>query len=154
MRPCSCRPGIIRCAECGGVVRAAKKPKRLHRPVAPGRSKRERNANRKARMAEIRRVVVERQHYRCAVKGCGNPAVELHHLLSGPLRRQNESVDTCVALCRGHHDDAHRGVVSVLQDLMTYCDDCGMLAARAALAHRLMKIYEAQRAQRKEASNG
>lgn len=45
------------------------------------------------------------------------PPTELHHVLSGPERRANESIDTCAAICWRCHRAVHRNDLGTLSNL-------------------------------------
>jgi 5-methylcytosine-specific restriction endonuclease McrA len=114
----------------------------------PGKSKRSAQAERRERMATIRATVMERAGGLCEL--CGAKASEAHHLLSGPLRRVRESVDTVIALCVDCHRAIHRGDLDALYHAQSYCVSSGMHEAGAALARRIDKIEEARASLGKE----
>lgn len=109
-----------------------------------GEAKRTKRKERANRMAEIRAKVIRRAQGHCEVCATGR-AEEAHHLISGPLRRVRESVDTVLAVCGDCHHDMHSGELDTLQSAQIYAESCGMHEAAAALARRIDKIHEARR---------
>jgi 5-methylcytosine-specific restriction endonuclease McrA len=114
----------------------------------PGKTKSVERAGRRERMAKIRATVMERAGGLCEL--CGAPASEAHHLLSGPLRRARESVDTVIALCMSCHRQIHGNDLAALYHAQSYCVSSGMHEAGAALARRIDKLEEARASLGKE----
>lgn len=118
---------MLTCPRCGFGVPTCKAEKA------------EATGKRRDRMARIREQVMERAQGHCEVCATGR-ATECHHVLSGPLRRVRESVETCLALCMACHRDIHRGELDTLESAALYCESAGMHEATAALRRRIDKI--------------
>ena len=115
---------------------------------APRREKSEaKKATRRERMEEIRRVVIARQASVCAVCGFRDGGGDVHHVLSGVgQRRQHESAETCVYLCRLCHRFVTDNDLDALLTLAVYCTRNDMPEATRALSKRIAKIEESRRA--------
>ena len=119
-------------------------PKRV-RKAEPSRVAREKSRNFRAyRMAEIRAEMGARCAGKCEL--CGGQYEECHHVLSGPLRRVRESLDTCLGLCGVCHRALHRHDFDTMERAYNYCLESGMPDAAAALRRRIDKAM-ASRAQ-------
>jgi 5-methylcytosine-specific restriction endonuclease McrA len=92
-------------------------------------------AARRERVAELRRQAMERDGGRCVL--CGTPATDEHHLLSGPIRRSEERLETVAMLCRKDHRLAHAGEIATLRGLSLWCARLGYREAEAAVSRRL-----------------
>jgi hypothetical protein len=66
----------------------------------------------------IQRAVRLRHHDRCAVPGCRNSVVDLHHL-DERAEGGTHDPDRLIPLCGAHHDAAHRKVLRVGGDAQT-----------------------------------
>ena len=89
--------------------------------------------------AELRAQVFERAGGRCECCGARPPA-ELHHLLSGPVRRRSEAFENTTALCCYCHRDLHRSEPQALQAMFEWAFDHEYAEAAAALGRRLNKL--------------
>jgi hypothetical protein len=69
-------------------------------------------------LPRIQRAVRLRHHDRCAVPGCRNSVVDLHHL-DERAEGGTHDPDRLVPLCGAHHDAAHRKVLRVGGDAQT-----------------------------------
>jgi hypothetical protein len=66
----------------------------------------------------IRRLVLMRHHHRCAVPGCRNAVVDIHHL-DERAEGGSHDPDRMLPLCGAHHDASHRHVLLIGGDAMT-----------------------------------
>jgi hypothetical protein len=62
---------------------------------------------RQANWQTTKAAVRERSGGRCEL--CGSAACDTHHILSGPLRKKYEAVNSVADLCRSCHDRIHEG---------------------------------------------
>jgi hypothetical protein len=94
-------------------------PARIFRGRTRAEERTEKQAARREKVALLRAAVFARARWRCEGESepgvrCGEPAVHMHHLRGGiGRRRQEESVETCAALClechaRVHHNPKRR----------------------------------------------
>ena len=69
---------------------------------------------------QLRKLVLERDNYKCVRCGRGIDEVQLHcHHLTGVELNPVESadVDNCITLCKEHHKDAHKDIGCRYKDL-------------------------------------
>ncbi len=129
------------------------RPRRIPK-AGPTRAQEKRGsrAERNARMAEIRREVMEHAEGRCelcaglaAYVGGTFPADAVHHVLSGVgQRRQHESAATCVAVCRYHHGQLHKNDPEAQLLLLRWADRHGYTLALGAALRRQAKVLESR----------
>jgi Fic family protein len=67
-------------------------------------------------------------------------ATELHHLLSGGLRRHREELSTVAMICGECHRDYHRGDVQTLSQALEWAHRLGYWTTATAITKRLDKI--------------
>jgi len=82
-------------------------------------------------MTRIRETVMRRSGGHCETCATGR-AVEAHHVLSGPLRRVKESVDTVLALCLGSIGACTGPTTDLLESAALYCEEKLRGIAKAA----------------------
>ena len=126
------------------AARLTKRPRKPSRAVAPGRSKAERDEQRRQVLAQIRATVFARAGQRCECCNSRTPA-ELHHLVSGGSRRHQESTETTAAVCGFCHLDLHRNKEHALLAMRRWATERGFLVALKVINRRLDKLREAQR---------
>lgn len=124
-------------------------PRKPTKVRAPGKSKAQRKAERKERIAQIRADVFSLWEGHCALcdqgpMGAAFNATDLHHLISGSSRRAQESVGTCLPVCRIHHDLLHRNDIETVQLAWDIADRDSRVSVDAwrALDRRLTKISQ------------
>jgi hypothetical protein len=117
-------------------VRASKRRKGEREPRTVIRAPAE---PRREKVARIRGEVFARAAG-CCEWGNHGPPVELHHLLSGPLRRTGEKVETTAALCTPCHRAYHAGDLGVLSLAKEWAIRGGFREALRAIDKRIDKI--------------
>lgn len=125
-----------------GPLREPMRPR--GRKLAPGKTRDQRRAERRASAEQIRAAVFRRANNRCEVCS-GRNATEWHHLVSGGVRRLQESEKTTMALCYVCHRALYRGDVPALNAAWEWARLRGLDPAAKALAHRIAKAAEARR---------
>jgi hypothetical protein len=111
----------------------------------PGKTKRERKAERFDRLAAIRLDVfarAEQERGGCCEWYCGGTAEDLHHVEQGGARRSAENVDTCAAVCRACHRAYHRSDLDTLRSAATWAVEHEFRDAARTIARRLAKIED------------
>lgn len=124
------------------AAKKAAKSARSRRPakVAARAEKRASREERNARTVNVRVEVFKRDEGRCVV--CGAEATDMHHLVYGSgFRRVAESGQTCAAVCRWHHVEAHRGGWATLEALLFWARGRRYSLAADALVRRMDKIH-------------
>lgn len=58
--------------------------------------------------ASLKRHLLVECGHKCAVTGCGHPAVEFHHIVPWAQCQKHE-YRNMIALCPNHHTQTHRG---------------------------------------------
>lgn len=138
------------CAECWAKIKAAgraEKERRKEKARPRVEAKTAKRTDRRQSLAEIREWLYSETDGKCAAAGCAlDDGWELHHLVSGGMRRARESVATCAPLCRVCHLWAHRNDPDTLRALLAWCQRTGRTEAARELTRRLDKIDEARRA--------
>lgn len=120
---------------------APRRPKLKPKSRRPAKlAKAAKDQRRNIRMAGIRACVMERADDRCEV--CkGEPATEVHHLISGSgLRRTFEDSSTCIALCDGCHRLVHRNSPATLRLVYAWAEKHSNRFALGALERRMDKL--------------
>lgn len=122
---------------------SARTRRKEREPRAKGASREQRRDERRKRMADVREAVLIRADGKCEVCGRTGFVLEAHHLLSGPLRRLEESPETVLAICMDCHRGLHRNDPATLRRMWEVCGRLGMAKARAAVGRRIAKVLEA-----------
>jgi hypothetical protein len=117
-------------------------PKRKER-VAKKRATKE---ERRAKVTAVREAVMARAGHAC--EWCRVPAsmlpLDMHHVLSGPVRRSAESAETCAAICRPCHVEWHRGSALLMRDAKEWALRHGFKDALRAIDRRIAKVEESR----------
>jgi hypothetical protein len=123
----------------------ARRSRSPRKSLAPGRMK-PTSEQLRARTAEIRAYVDDRDPY-CVI--CREPAPEpweMHHADSGTGKTQRQTKRNCFKTHEGCHKRAHRGDLPALWALRNYARDLGYSETVTDLQRRIDKVCEARAA--------
>ena len=154
MIPSRWRPYVVACAansvpervflDANDLIRSERREKERKREKRAPRVTSERNARqeRSDRLAILRAVLLDETGSTCAI--CPRiltlDTMELHHLVSGGLRRHRERKETCAPLCKPCHTGEGHNNEATMRALLAWCVETGRQEGARELTRRLDAI--------------